>query len=461
MPERFLNKKWKVVNNTKLCGPGCPYECCYCNQELFDRDENGKRNSPYISTKTDAGISVNSKLMVGKTITHRIPDDVLLAELLNFPYYSPETPLLMENFNDPSLDWNHSLKLAAELSNFGHRGEIIYITKGKIAPKYIDRARELVKKGVKLVFIVTYSGLPVAIEPIPAKTRIQSIQRLKAAGLPVIMAMRPMIEGINSNEATINTVLQEAGSYADAITVGGLFVYENTIRNFEQAGHPLDDRYKPDQLTESKIIDDSLRSEIRRVAQSRNLQVPIFDHTSCAVAALSREYYKTNRPDRLAHSIRDNNGGLEHCRQFCPDSQLSCCAKALERPLAEIKSKAEQVLRRLGYPYEIVASNRTGVLYIVNGDLHLSETFFISQETGFHVENLPSYERLSEKTTNALETIGLCGCQFKLILQPNNVWMVILPENQKLISQETIEQLKFHLEKYVRATLNFSLGNVN
>ena len=47
--------------------------------------------------------------------------------------------------------------------------------------------------------------------------------------------MRPMIEGINTDPETVKRVIEETHHYATSYIVGGLYVYPDTPRLFEQA----------------------------------------------------------------------------------------------------------------------------------------------------------------------------------------------------------------------------------
>jgi len=461
MPARTLESLWTEVPHDKQNGPGCLFGCVYCNQQGLDLDKNGNKQTPYISTKTDAGISVNSCLRIGKEISHRIALDTLVGELTSFPYFGSHTPLLLENFHDPSLNWRNTFNLGEMIFTSGHHGELIFITKGAIGHRSLDQINNLVKKGAKPIFIVTYSGLPQTIEPIPGKTRINTIHKLKEAGLPVILSMRPMIEGINDDRDNLAKVLLEAGSFADAITVGGLYVYDFTHQAFAEAGHSLSDKYRPDLPTESKIIDRELRNKIRDLANIMKIETPIFEHTTCATGYLAGKYYNFKHADRLAHVVRDNRGGLSHCRQFCPQEQLQECQKALAKPDHQAITEAEQTLRKIGYDYSVITDpQRPGVLLIKNGDLHLSETFFLSETTGWHVENLPSYNRLLMKTKAALEAIGLEQASFSLTLTDNSRWQINVlfnsPNGYEL--DKLVKLLKIQVEAYIRATIDINIS---
>ncbi len=398
-PQRQLNQNWNVVSNSSATtsGPGCAFECIYCNQEGLDNDPSGKKNTPYITTTVDGGISLNDKVYVGPKLIMEIGQSDLVAELAKFPYYDRNQTLIVRNFSEPALGWSQSLDLAQGLlDKLDHQGPIMFITKGKIDQTNVARARNMVESGGKLLFVVTNAGNPKQVEKAPRQGRIETAKLLSGENIPVILSMRPMIVGVNTDPETIETNLAEMSPYITAATVGGLFVYDFTVGRFRNIGIELSDFYKNrSPFLENKLLPDYVPSLVRRIAKDIGVAAPIYDHTTCATAFVVQKRYGIETHDRLAH-WSGQTPQFSECNTYCPMVQRRLCVESSQQDYLKAIARGNDELERLGYDYKLTAApNRKGTLLIKDGDLHLSELFFIMEKTGLNVENLPTLDRIN------------------------------------------------------------------
>ncbi|MGI5841451.1 MAG: hypothetical protein ACOX6N_04510 [Patescibacteria group bacterium] len=326
-----------------------------------------------------------------------IEQKTVLTELGQFPYYSKDQTLIVRNFSEPALDWSGSLDFAQRaIDSLGHQGTIMFITKGRIEKTEVIRARKMVEEGAKLIFVVTHAGNPRQVEKAPRQGRIDTARSLSAENIPVIMSMRPLILGVNTDPQTIESTLSSMGSAVQAITVGGLFVYDFTVDRFRTIGIELSDLYKyKDPYRENKLLPDYVPELVRRIAKDVGVSVPIYDHTTCASAYITNRRYGVQKHDRLAHWA-DQSPQFSQCNLYCPVNQRNICQKSSEQDIGVAISLGNDELNRIGFQQKLIASpNRHGVLLVKDGDLHLSELFFIEEKTGFCVENLPAADRLA------------------------------------------------------------------
>ena len=220
-----LWKKTGIVHAGES-GPGCAVGCIYCNQISLDKNTNGDKIAGYLSCGVDGGISVNSRLMVGNKIDQEIAADDLINAIGQYPYYETSSSVILENFNDPGMDWGKTVEIMKRMvTELQHTGPILFITKMGITPNYAEQIRKVKEMGGRPICIVTYSGMPQEIEPINGKARLKTMEQMHNAGIPVIVSMRPMITGINATEGKIKETIHDTQQFADISTVGGLFVY--------------------------------------------------------------------------------------------------------------------------------------------------------------------------------------------------------------------------------------------
>ncbi|MBU0570308.1 hypothetical protein KKB40_06075, partial [Patescibacteria group bacterium] len=367
------SRNWKGGSNplpTRSGEHGCPLGCIYCNQISLDRNTSGEKVAGYLFQGVDSVISLNTRIMSGSQVVMEISTDDILSELSKYPHFNPKSPFLIENFNDPGLNWGQSIEVAKRLvTELGHSGPSIFITKMPISQRRIEEMKRLQKIGGKPIVIVTYSGHPKEIEPASGPKRIEAIKKLHGNNIPTVLSMRPMIEGINITDENIRRVANEAGVYASVITVGGLFVYQpETIEVFEKAGYHLSDLYRNNKYPPAKVLPKNVKGTVRQIMREEGVGANVHDHTSCAVAEISTVVYGDPTPDRLAHWAGDVKPNFDYCQSKCHPKQLVICKRTSERKVNEVIKDAQEALIKIGYQHEIVPSlTQAGMLLVKGG----------------------------------------------------------------------------------------------
>jgi DNA repair photolyase len=388
---------WNVTGEVAVgeVGPGCSLDCAYCNQVSFDVSDTGEQLAGYIEVN-DAGTSLNTRIMVGRKIEREITPEKVVEELQQSAVYDENGWLLLENYNDPGMNWKQTLHLIELLLDSGHEGPMTFITKSGLPEVYAQQMGELRERGAKLIGIVSYPGLPEELEPAPKKARLQTMERLKKNDIPLIVSLRPLISGINFNQETISKIVEETDSFADFYIAGGLFVFDDwTPEVFASRGYPLPEEYLTDGYQVAKVAPENLHEQVADMVRAADGQTMVMPHTSCAIAGLVTEYYDIDTPDRLAHWVDHKQPGTRfdtHCSD-CPQEQQEVCKGVLDQDPELTLSLGRNVLRRLGYQQEDIQFSEIfdGHLLVVGGTpLNFSELAFIRQATGMYVNNLPT-----------------------------------------------------------------------
>lgn len=390
-------------------GPGCAVNCIYCNQTAMDVDpETGDRTASYLSAGVDGGLSINSRLYVGDRLDRYIPHKVLLEEIKKWPLYTPNSPVILENFNDPGNDWLATAGLATGLvRELGHESAIAFITKMGIKPREVVALKAAQLGGANLIGIITYSNLPQAIEPSSSRVRLNTIKRLSEAGIPVVVSMRPIIKGLNDSPENIDLVLRQVAPYADIIIAGGLFVFEQfTIDAFAKAGYPLDSSYSDQIYAPEKVMRDGFKELARSRAEALGIPVTVQNHTSCAISEIMTRFYSTPTSDRFAHWIRPRGLQFNDDCAHCPPDQKALCEADAQQDVEQVIQKAKLALERLGYPdLEIVESiDVPNTILVKDAVLLFDELTAIKESCRWFVDNLPNYEGMKLRINGALES---------------------------------------------------------
>lgn len=397
-------------------GAGCKLRCVYCNQAGLNFNDSGERQSGYLSLGVDSGLSLCTKLYIEDRLDAEISVDEAMQALRDYPYYTPSMSIILENTNDPGLDWNKTAALIRALrTEFNHTGPINFITKMGISDKDAQMIADLRSIGANVIGTVTLANLPSAIEPASFQSRVNTIRRLSEAGLPVIMSMRPMIEGINTDDESIRSLLELVKDHVDLITVGGLFMYDFTHKAFEDAGFPLDPSiYKLD-YNAAKINPPGIKAKVVRIAAEMGIAHKVQYHNSCAISQTMTTQYGVPTHDRIAHWMSPS--GEErfdtYCSTFCDPDQIEICKGAANEEPDTVLAKANQALQTiiLGQiaggktPKDMKvrpALDGSKRLVIENGSLLIEEIFIINEATGWYVNNLPEYEGFLHRARQAI-----------------------------------------------------------
>jgi DNA repair photolyase len=449
---------WKTIveNGENLEGPGCPVECIYCNQRGMDKDENGNSIVPYISFTVDGGISLNTRLMVGRRLIKKIEPTTVVQELIKNPFYNKETPILAENFNDPGVDWETTLQLMKEVFEKGHIGPIVFITKLGINDSYVYELTKLKEQGAKVIGIITYSGMPKGIEGNSESVRIGTLKKLHNAGIPTILSIRPIIEGVNASPDNFKKILLQTNGLADAIIAGGLFVFDKfTFDEFAKAGYPLPSEYSEDIYSRAKFMPGDYKKELARLVQELGIQTIFHRHTTCAIYDLSERHYGFNRPDRFPHWFSHNKNHFSECGH-CSGRQRNNCEKAYSRDSDEVIRDALEALRHIGYPHlgikiAELPSNPSRLLLVQGGGLSYEEIAFLRQTSGWYVDNLPNENDFRVLAERVLRNLGLSFDIIQEYFLQDDQWHIqINPDIPDKERQRIIRELRSQMRHRVQ-----------
>jgi len=409
--------KWQRTGNVapNEHGFGCKLNCVYCNQAAINFSLKGERKSGYLSMGVDSGLSICTSLWIGDRMDAEISVQDMADALRNYPYYLPESPVILENTNDPGLDWGKTADIVRTLrEEFNHQAAINFITKMGISQKQVDQFSKLQQEGANLIATVTYAGLPAAIEPASAKSRINAMQRFHDSGIPVVMSMRPMIDGINCDDETIANVLRDVNGKVDIVTVGGLFIYNFTPDAFDKAGYSLNETYDT-KYAAAKVNPKDIKERVARIAQDIDFKGKVQYHNSCAISQLMTTRYNKPTDDRLAHwqspsgEVRIKN----YCSQFCPPEQMKICTATMKKSPDEVMETAHQALDIIKQAQIKAGKEPTdmrivrsiefpNMLLVENGSLLIEELFLIEEMCGWDVNCLPNREGVKYRSQQAI-----------------------------------------------------------
>lgn len=411
-------------------GHGCALGCVYCNQQFLDTDKaTGEKLAGTVEFGIDGGVAVNDQIMIGSVKVMKADRGLIARQLAESKYFNPKMGVIIRNLTDPGTNWKESIDLAKKVNDIaGHTGSTVFITKWSVSDEDAIEMRKYKENGGKPIVFVTYAGLPKKIEPASATQRINTMRKFSENGIPVVVSMRPMIEGINTDEATIRRVVEETHNYATTYIVGGLYVYEDTPKLFEKAGFPLSDLYVRDGYPVAKILQPDLRQKVRSIAQSVDKNTLVYDHASCTTSAIATTIYDTPTHDPLPHWSTPTGLDFDNCEKFCLPQQMAVCKERVGAK-SEVLKTARQVLDRIGHgDKEILTSeHQPNTLLIKDGILTFQELITVMRETGWRVDNLPNREGMLYRLEQVFERDLNTGIdKLKGLVQVGQQWYLFV-----------------------------------
>jgi len=168
---------------------GCEHGCIYCY---------ARPTHEYLGLS--AGLDFESKIMVKTNAA-----ELLHAELES-PRWQPQT-LVMSGVTDPYQPVERKLRITrgclAVLAKF--RNPVAIITKNRLVTRDIDLLRDLAKYNASAVNVSVTSldsNLQRVLEPRTSspQARLNAIQQLRSAGIPVGVIVAPIIPGLTDHE---------------------------------------------------------------------------------------------------------------------------------------------------------------------------------------------------------------------------------------------------------------------
>jgi len=260
--------------------------------------------------------------------------DQIIKMLLNNRYFiANSTTLCFGNRTDSFLPSNitYTVNFIKALEQLKLNNPLIIVTKKIIPEDVLQYIQNL--EHVKVVFFISYSGLPSHIEKgIKAQDSLNNFVNLKKHNIPAVHFWRPILE-INSGSGQIRDVLAFTSKYAIASVYIGLKLSKELNRIYKERDEyfhlpsNLDDygEYFPE-YAEIRILD---------IVQSEFPVYPLYKHSSCAIS--------------LALGIPDYNATVYKdsiCRESqCPSWKRAICENS--KIIPEV-SNVESLLRRIG-----------------------------------------------------------------------------------------------------------------
>ena len=188
---------------------GCEHGCIYCY---------ARPTHEYLGFS--AGLDFESKIIVKKNAP-----DLLRAELES-PHWRPQT-LVMSGVTDPYQPVERKLGITRGclevLAKF--RNPVAIITKNRLVTRDIDLLRDLATHNAAAVNISVTSldsSLQRVLEPrtSPPRARLDAIEQLRSAGVPIGVMVAPIIPGLTDHEVPrILDACARAGAQFAAYTI--------------------------------------------------------------------------------------------------------------------------------------------------------------------------------------------------------------------------------------------------
>ena len=289
---------------------GCPYRCAYCVL----------RHNGMTGVQPEAIVS---------------PEECV-EELLRYPLFVPgHTPLAIGNETDMLHRRNRDylVELLGAMATAGIDNPIVLITKAPLSDLVLARLRAV--PSLRLVFFLSYSGLPRRFEPNFTRWELEdNFRRVRAHGFPVVHYWRPLLPENSSPEAT-GEMLRFAARHADASVFIGLKLHPALTAAITSDEVVLVPRPLRDQTGE--WIDEGTIERIYAQALEICPQYPLYRHSACALAKV------LGRPNHTATVYRRDVCPPSHC----PAAQRSVCEAARHLPSEE---EVSRVISRLDRP---------------------------------------------------------------------------------------------------------------
>lgn len=283
---------------------GCPMGCKYCVLSSLDFE---------------------TKL---QKITEE--NDLVKRLLSNRYFVSGFTPISINNRTDPFLNTSvksSTFKILELLAENKVKNPLLLITKRSLTQtelKFLDGLN------LNTHLFLSYSGLPKLVEPINDTLDKDFLANLKKAeNIKPIHYWRPIIEGINDDEPTLEKVLRHVQPHFFCSIVSGIRLTKE-VRNSLKKCTGIKFKLNPEHAVHKYLSSETTR----RILELRNRVCQdylLFRHTSCVLSFLS------GIPDYNAHYVKPQN-----CIFGCPNYAL--CDRIGRPP----NGKIEKLLKHIG-----------------------------------------------------------------------------------------------------------------
>lgn len=340
-----MHSSWLAVNSIL----GCPNGCKYC---LLQATGDNQSCPKELATPKEA-----------------------IDELLNYKYYDERIPICLlpntDAFVNPK-NTKYLISLFDELENHNVKNDLVIITKCEIPDFVIERVKEINKKGINIVFYISYSGLGKDIEPrICEEILLHNFKKLKDNDIPVIHYFRPFMPQ-NSDPKRIKEILDNVNQYTDVSVTTGLALIKTFI---EQIDCWNEIKNNKDKCLKANCVWPEKAWEYFNNNYSHKQQ--IFQTNTCGLNA------ELKKPSMQYYNSFE-------CRNYnhCNSEQRERCRKAHEEINRNIIVKqCCSLLKKLGFDISNMECcfDEFGSLEIKNIDLKISDASYLSYILGVKV----------------------------------------------------------------------------
>jgi len=259
-----------------------------------------------ISISAYSGCTINCKYCILSTArnnnhTEKIIEESQLCDVLfDYKYFKKDfTPISINNISDPFLNIDlkcSTYKILTILKKNNIKNPILLITKGYLNDIDINK---ISKYKLNIYVLYTYSGISSEFENRNEKKQIETIKKLSALdNITLIHYWRPIIEGVNTDNETLNKVSDLAVSFFESSILSGIRINSHLKEVFDKNAIPIN----IDIDKEHKVILKPTYQRILKILQSKKNNYLSFSKTSCAICNFER--------------IKDYNG-YSYKKGFC------------------------------------------------------------------------------------------------------------------------------------------------
>lgn len=308
-----------------------------------------------ISISSIDGCTIGCKYCIlsvlgNRTNVRKVADEEeLVNQLLKFRLYTKDIPISVNNQTDPFLNkmtYESTVKILKNMERKKLKNPILIITKGYISD---EQAKRLSEFNLKIIILYTFSGLSAKMENRDEKKQIESMKNVaQYPQISLINYYRPVIEGINSDETTIEKIANVVTKYCKCSIISGIRLNSYLSKVLENLNIDIPKEYDPDH----KVLLPQTLEKIKSIFNKVDNKYPTFKKTSCGIS------YILGRPDYNGHSARIyycspkcksyltciGNNKIGFCTSECPNYMI--CKKESKKQISD--SEFRKLLKNIG-----------------------------------------------------------------------------------------------------------------
>ncbi|MBD3338305.1 MAG: hypothetical protein GF353_04320 [Candidatus Lokiarchaeota archaeon] len=247
-------------------------------------------------------------------LVYTIPEQ-LSNRLRESKFYHNDAILCLFNYSDAFLSDNKKriIKWLEALKENNYRNWTCIPTKHPFDSKTISEIKNVYYKE-KLIFFVSFSGLPKDIEPsVDIKKIVDSMKILKENNIPIVHYWRPVTE-LNKSDEDIDKILDIVTKYASCSVISGLKA-SSSLNKYYKSLNLINGQ---DEKNQGDYLPKDFLNKLRIKAEK--LSYPIYLHASCAVSKI------TKKPDYNGTMFRSDICALhENGNSICSEDQKLIC----------------------------------------------------------------------------------------------------------------------------------------